>query len=530
MNTLTLIAAVIIAALIPATAFSQTATAPPNFADVDAGTSDNPYQVASLENLYWMAAPGTVDGLSAADRLNKYYIQTAHIDASPTQEWFSGAGWNRPGTFTGSYDGAGYRIDGLWINWPGDSYFGLFGFTQGATLINIGLTNVTLYASSYSGPLAGASVISVIEGCYATGNSFPSGAYNGGLVGLSQGSVITNSYSLVNVTSSTSYSAGLIGSHNEYEPLLEGPITYGSLSNSYSTGSITATVLGGLVAGGGFGDNVTLNSFWDVLTSGKSTSAGGIGKTTSQMMDIATFLNAGWDISYPEAKTATTWLITDPATGYISYPYLSVSILDEVPGLMEAPAYNATQDKYYLSVQHAVDDADPDDRIEFKGVADALNASGSGVLLAPGSSPGCVNFLGNYTLDNTNTLEIEIDGLTPCTQYDQISVDGIATLGDANLVILLGFAPTIGDTFTIIDSDNPISGTFAQGSLVTATFDTDLYTFSITYSGNQVTLEVIPTEVAAVPLSGLALLLSLLLIGVFIMVSQMRNTNRGASI
>jgi hypothetical protein len=36
-------------------------------------------------------------------------------------------------------------------------------------------------------------------------------------------------------------------------------------------------------------------SFWDLETSGQSTSDGGIGKTTAEMQTVSTFLFAGWD-------------------------------------------------------------------------------------------------------------------------------------------------------------------------------------------------------------------------------------------
>jgi len=63
------------------------------------------------------------------------------------------------------------------------------------------------------------------------------------------------------------------------------------------------------------------NSFWDIQTSGQTTSAGGTGKTTAEMKNIATF--AGWNIvsvGDPGTRnTAYTWNIVDGET----YPFLS---------------------------------------------------------------------------------------------------------------------------------------------------------------------------------------------------------------
>jgi hypothetical protein len=64
------------------------------------------------------------------------------------------------------------------------------------------------------------------------------------------------------------------------------------------------------------------NSFWNIETSGQATSAGGTGKTTTQMKNIATFSGAGWNIiavTSGETNPAYAWNIVDGVT----YPFLS---------------------------------------------------------------------------------------------------------------------------------------------------------------------------------------------------------------
>jgi hypothetical protein len=78
--------------------------------------------------------------------------------------------------------------------------------------------------------------------------------------------------------------------------------------------------VGGLV-GVDWGGTVS-NSFWDTKTSGQANSAGGTGKTTTEMQHIATFLWAAWDICMvtPGAtNSAYTWNIIHKQT----YPFLS---------------------------------------------------------------------------------------------------------------------------------------------------------------------------------------------------------------
>jgi hypothetical protein len=68
--------------------------------------------------------------------------------------------------------------------------------------------------------------------------------------------------------------------------------------------------------------NVT-GSFWDTATSGQTTSAGGIGKNTTEMQDITTFSGASWNIvavaNLSELNPSYTWNIVDDET----YPFLS---------------------------------------------------------------------------------------------------------------------------------------------------------------------------------------------------------------
>ena len=49
------------------------------------------------------------------------------------------------------------------------------------------------------------------------------------------------------------------------------------------------------------------------------------------------------------------------------------------------------------------------------------------------------------------TLQIELGGLTPVSQYDRLSVTGAATLdGTLNAVPINGFVPSVGDSFTVL--------------------------------------------------------------------------------
>ena len=120
-----------------------------------------------------------------------------------------------------------------------------------------------------------------------------------------------------------------------------------------------------------------------------------------------------------------------------------------------------------------------------------------GSVLDPGHSPGQLTFHGNLTLDNTTTTLIQLDGLSPGDEFDQILHSaGTLTLGGKLLVSFLDLYENVvseSDTFVIISSDSAdgtLVGSFsnvASGKRM-ATND-GKGTFIVTYpDGNNVTL------------------------------------------
>ena len=145
-----------------------------------------------------------------------------------------------------------------------------------------------------------------------------------------------------------------------------------------------------------------------------------------------------------------------------------------------------------------------------------LNVEGlkqEGGTLAPGNtSPGRTIVNGNYNLWSPGTLEIQLDGLTAASQYDQLVEHGLVNLNfdlgaGGKLDTMLEFTPKLGDMFTILDNDgiDPISGFFgglAEGTTFTEAFGGDVFTFGITYrggTGNDIVLTVLNESPTGVP-------------------------------
>jgi hypothetical protein len=95
---------------------------------------------------------------------------------------------------------------------------------------------------------------------------------------------------------------------------------------------------------------------------------------------------------------------------------------------------------------------------------------GSGILtadvisdgrLVPGLSVGVLTIDGDYTQTMAGSLEIELNGYLPGTQFDQLLVDGAATLdGELDVVLLPGFAPELAGDQRVVRAGD-LNGTFA---------------------------------------------------------------------
>jgi hypothetical protein len=129
-------------------------------------------------------------------------------------------------------------------------------------------------------------------------------------------------------------------------------------------------------------------------------------------------------------------------------------------------------------------------------------------VVAPGNSPGCVTDQGNVVFEGGASLQIELGGTTPCTGYDQYTVNLSLTLHSPTLNVTLfnGYLPKAGDSFDILNWGT-LTGTF--GTLTLPALSAPLvWDVSQLYTTGQ--LNVINPAAAAsgdVPLPAWALLL-----------------------
>ncbi|MCC6303015.1 MAG: hypothetical protein IT489_09495 [Gammaproteobacteria bacterium] len=247
------------------------------------------------------------------------YALSNDIDCSQTVTWNDGRGFNPIGGesagtfFSGTIEGNGYKVTNLYINRP-SAVVGLIGVaTTCAQIRNLGLENVEITGSpniAGAGAVAGIADLTEISNVYSTGQVTGRSSV-GGLVGASSRTIVSNSYSTAGISSNSTSAAnivlgGLVGVNSTgLIPLPSAPCPAPSpnqleanwidgIYNSYSAGPVTGSgsFIGGLV-GSNFG--TIEDSYWDIQTSGQSSSDGGNGKSTSEMKSETTY--AGWDFT-----------------------------------------------------------------------------------------------------------------------------------------------------------------------------------------------------------------------------------------
>jgi hypothetical protein len=283
------------------------------------GTVDDPYQIATAADLIALG--------SEPNDYDKCFILTADIDLDPNlpgRKVFDRA-VIAPTPFSGEFDGNSHVVSNLTIKGGGN--LGLFGrLASTANIRNLGIVNANIASKAdyNTGALVGENGGCVAQ-CYSTGSLAGENGI-GGLVGLnSYGNVIFCSSS--GSVSGKGYVGGLVG--NNWNGFIGQCLSVGSVKGQSNTG--------GLV-GYGYMAHV-IASFWDIQTSGQTSSSGGTGKSTAELYGIAIYLVSGWDF-VDEIKNGTSQVWMMPARG--GYPILTIFSGHAVPrlqglGTVEAP-------------------------------------------------------------------------------------------------------------------------------------------------------------------------------------------------
>ncbi len=256
------------------------------------GTLGNPYQIGSVAD--WQELMNT----SAV--WNKYFIVIKNIDLKDVDLTTVG---NETTSFTGSFDGAGYKISNASMISAYDKQ-ALFGVVNGASFSNVALENVTIAGGQMIAALAGTASNSSFTNCSATGIIAGQASESGALIAVCEnGSTITECYTnimiqgdgkcvgglvgrLNNSTVTKSFSLGdTFGNGDEMGGLVGRVENNGLVSKSYAVGEVTGGGTtyraGGLV---GYNYNSTIE---DCFSTGQVSGFDAIGGLVGQSDNAA---------------------------------------------------------------------------------------------------------------------------------------------------------------------------------------------------------------------------------------------------
>ena len=414
----------------------------------------------------------------------------SYRDGNVNEDWTMSnrGGWEPIGSFTkpfkAIFEGNGYTISNLMINRSNTDSAGLFAHIRRGAIMNIGLLNINIKGRVYVGGIVGSSRDSDITNSYVSGsvegerevgslagtitngtitNSYATSAVEGisnvgGLVGYRNGK-ITNSYATGVVTGTGSNVGGLVGQNADGS----------QITNSYATGVVTGTGsnVGGLV-GLNNSSNITY-SYWDKTTSQQTSSAGGIGKTTTELQSpttsgsTSTEIYYGWSATdwdfgtsnqYPALKYAVGPDTDNPVCGSGKQPACDTLLRGQQPDILEqltvspgtlSPLFNPQKLDYDVTVKHTID-----------YITLNTTATGAEISIASNTAGTEVN-----TMDHSSvTIPLTITGDTIITIT--VSKDGVEQIYTVKVRHNL-YDPNNYDPDKLPDVELSISGNIPEG-------------------------------------------------------------------
>lgn len=277
------------------------------------GTKENPFEITSVAELYWLAE--VVNGGKCSEygggncsaelttnltvNSNLLGENNANVKADGTfdvnkfgsapEPWTPIGNSSMP--YTGTFDGAGKTVSGLYLNDHLKHDVGLFGFVKGGTIQNVGVVDSYFYGDydigGVVGNLDGGKVVNCynngvvraisknvggvvaydmngkISDSYNTGVVYGAKDYVGGVAGYVEGDTITNCYNTGAIDGSSYEIGGVVGF-----------VKNGGVTNSYNTGSVNGIgTVGGVV--GELDESLASNVYNTAEVSGKEDDAVG---------------------------------------------------------------------------------------------------------------------------------------------------------------------------------------------------------------------------------------------------------------
>jgi PKD repeat protein len=301
---------------------------------------------------------------------------------------------------------------------------GLLGTNEGGQTLNSSASGNVTASGNRVGGLVGINRNGEVRRSYATGDVVGDSTDVGGLVGENQ-QTVTNSYATGNVYGVENV-GGLVGYN----------IFGGDITKSYATGTVDGfNKEGGLV---GLNEETVRNSYWDVQNTEQSSSDGGTGLNTEQMIgEAATGNMTGFDFTTtwdtvinPDNYPVLSWQPEDDRRGNFP-PVASFSYSPTSPNVSETVSFNASLSE------------DPDGDITGCSwdFGDGTTAKGKRVTH---SYTGSANYTVTLTViddmgaTNTETKTISVNGTSPAVatvRSEDVTIERVNEYGNSTVSI-----------------------------------------------------------------------------------------------
>ena len=267
------------------------------------GSVGSPYQIGTAAELYWFAAQVN----SGSTTINAVLTANITVNTGVLNTNGSFTSWtpigNYDNQYTGTFNGNGKTISGLYFDDGNTNYVGLFGCVgSGGNVSNVGIVDSYFNGKQSVGGVCGENY-GTIKNCYNTGAVSGNGYYAGGVCGNNYNSTIQNCYNTGAV--SGQWKVGGVCGEN-----------YNStIQNCYSTGTVSGWDKIGGVCGYNDGSTIT-NCYFD--SDNYSGGAGHIysgtitnveGKTTTQFEsgEVCYLLQSGQENDSESGKAPMVW-------------------------------------------------------------------------------------------------------------------------------------------------------------------------------------------------------------------------------
>lgn len=320
------------------------------FLDVDivrvsaAVTTDGYIEISTIDQLY---------GIRNNSDANYRLVCDIDLTEATSEggSWDAGFGWNPIPEFSGKFDGAGYRINGLHIyGKPNVKNLGLFGNVTG-TITRLSMTDVSIVISEcdstyYIGAIAGSIDGAVVSECYVEGHIDATGCYfekTGGIIGLGEESIIKDCISDCRIEA---YQSGGIA----------GDAWYCNVTNCYNIGAISVKEAEYCTAMGQVHNDFLKNCYYMKGTAKQ----GGYHGDYEGHVSVLSESMMRFESSFSGFDFEKTWII-DPDCDY-KYPQLRNNRIVRVSAALVEPLHQESE--YQTDEAEKEDDAEKVEKAE----------------------------------------------------------------------------------------------------------------------------------------------------------------------